>query len=230
MLSFETKYWQRGILRVAGVDEAGRGPLAGPVVAAAVVLDAEWMVSPEAGACLQGLNDSKQLSEKTRLRFFDLLQASPHAEIGVGRAAVEEIDRLNILRATHLAMARALRALAPPSEVALVDGCPVRGLPCASEAIVKGDTLSFSIAAASIVAKVTRDAQMLTLHALYPVYGFDCNKGYGTQTHLQALYEHGACPEHRRSCGPVRESLRNREGGLTQQMLFDSSDGRDNRG
>lgn len=209
MLTFEREYWGRGIRRLAGVDEAGRGPLAGPVVAAAVVCDPDWALAEEHGL-LDGLTDSKQLSAGSRNRFCATLRASSAVQVGVGMAEVDEIERINILRATHLAMARALGNIVPLPAFALVDGLPVAGLPCASRAIVRGDSLSLLIAAASVVAKVVRDARMLELDALYPDYGFAAHKGYGTPAHLQALYEFGPCPEHRRSFAPVREAAANR--------------------
>lgn len=208
MLAFEQDAWERGILRLAGVDEAGRGPLAGPVVAAALVFDREFLVAEQSGV-LRGINDSKTLSALQRERFFVLLTTSPHVAWAVGQADMLEIDQLNILRATHQAMARALAALpAPPPDFAIVDGLPVPGLPCPSLAIVKGDGRSLSIAAASIIAKVTRDRIMLAFDARYPVYGFARHKGYGTSEHTRALLEHGPCPIHRRSFRPVQEAQR----------------------
>ena len=205
MLRFEREYWDSGLARVAGVDEAGRGPLAGPVVAAAVVLDSAFALDEEQGL-FDGMTDSKKLREPRREAFYLLLEQSPSVDIGVGSAEIDEIDRLNILRATHLAMARALDALEPAPDHALVDGRPVKGLPCSSTAIVGGDGRSLSIAAASIVAKVLRDRMMRELDVLYPHYGFSRNKGYGSRAHIQALLEHGPSPVHRRSFRPVRES------------------------
>jgi ribonuclease HII len=210
LLRFERECWAQGWRRVAGVDEAGRGPLAGPVVAAAVVFTRE---AAEAGAAgpLAGVRDSKQVAPDARERLFRLLHDLPGVEIGIGSADVEEIDRLNILRATHAAMARAVNALPSLPDHILVDGLPVRGLPCASTPIVSGDALSFSIAAASIVAKVFRDALMCELDRLYPQYGFARHKGYGTSDHIQALFEFGPSPAHRRSFRPVREAAAIRE-------------------
>ena len=183
---------------VCGIDEAGRGPLAGPVVAAAVIIDPS--------RCPEGLNDSKQLTPARREALLAELEA--HAEIGVGLASVEEIDALNILHATMLAMTRAIAALARAPHVALIDGnrCPP-GLGCASRAVIGGDTLARSIAAASIVAKVTRDRLMADLGRAHPGYGFERHMGYGTRAHLDALSRLGASPIHRRSFAPVRKML-----------------------
>ena len=183
---------------VCGVDEAGRGPLAGPVVAAAVILDPSRPI--------EGLNDSKKLSEKARDVLAPLIRERALAWC-VAEASVEEIDRLNILHATMLAMKRAVEGLALVPAKVLVDGnrCPPVCLPC--EAIVKGDATVAAIAAASILAKTARDALMLELHEAYPQYGLDRHKGYPTEAHVAALREHGACPMHRRSFAPVREVL-----------------------
>lgn len=202
MLRFEQEAWIGGTRRIAGVDEAGRGPLAGPVVAAAVVFDKEFLET-EANRSLVGIDDSKKLSASRREFFFALLSACPHARIGIASASVEEIGALNILRATHLAMARAVAQIVPPPELALVDGLPVKGLPIPHRAIVGGDARSLSIAAASVMAKVTRDRLMVELAAQYPEYGFDRHKGYGTKAHLDALRLHGPCPAHRRGFAPV---------------------------
>lgn len=183
---------------VAGVDEAGRGPLAGPVVAAAVILD-ELRPIP-------GLADSKALTPARRERLFAEICA--HALcVGIGQASVEEIDRLNILHATMLAMQRAVAALRlAPLEV-LVDGNRVPALAVPARAVVHGDALVPAISAASILAKVQRDRLCATLHERHPQYGFDGHKGYPTSAHLQALRLHGPCSEHRRSFAPVREAL-----------------------
>lgn len=204
MLRFEQEAWAGGFWRVAGVDEAGRGPLAGPVVAAAIVFEKDFLEA-EARQSLAGIDDSKKLPASRREFFFARLSACPQARIGVASASVEEIDALNILRATHLAMARALQQLAPLPEFALVDGLPVKGLPVPHRAIVGGDAASLSIAAASILAKVTRDRLMVELAAQFPAYGFDRHKGYGTKAHLDALRRHGPCPAHRRSFAPVAQ-------------------------
>ena len=204
MLRFEQEAWTGGLLRIAGVDEAGRGPLAGPVVAAAVLFERNFLEA-EADRSLAGLDDSKKLPAARREFFHALLAACPHAQIGVASASVEEIDALNILRATHLAMARALAQLAPRPDLALVDGLPVQGLPVPHRAIVGGDAASLSIAAASVMAKVTRDRLMVQLAADYPDYGFERHKGYGTREHLDALRRHGPCPAHRKSFAPVAQ-------------------------
>lgn len=183
---------------VCGIDEAGRGPLAGTVVAAAVILDP---LRP-----IPGLNDSKKLSEKKRDALAVQIRERAVAW-AVASASVEEIDRLNILHATMLAMQRAVAGLAVRPTGAMVDGnrCPMLDIPC--EAVVKGDGKIASIAAASILAKTVRDAEMLSLHAQYPMYGFDRHMGYPTAAHFQALEEHGASPVHRRSFGPVAKQL-----------------------
>lgn len=206
MLSFEHQYWDKGISRLAGIDEAGRGPLAGPVVASAVILNQRFAES-EQDRLLKGLTDSKQLTEARRDHFYDILINSKDASIGVGIADVKEIDELNILRATHLAMARALQKIDPLPEYAIVDGLAVKGLPCQSHAIVKGDSKSLSIAAASIIAKVTRDRIMKEMDRQYPQYGFAKHKGYGSKKHIQALFEYGPCPEHRISFRPVMDAM-----------------------
>ncbi|MDA0991240.1 MAG: ribonuclease HII [Verrucomicrobia bacterium] len=191
--------------RLAGVDEAGRGPLAGPVMAAAVVFDSDFAESEQHGV-LAGLTDSKKLTARQRQDFYDTLRTSAGVQIGVGVVDNLEIDRINILQATMVAMALALKALSIPPELALVDGRPVQGLPCSSHATIQGDSQSLSIAAASVIAKVERDAYMAAQSRIYPVYGFDRHKGYGTTMHIQALLEHGPCPLHRLSFRPVRES------------------------
>lgn len=184
-----------GLMPVAGIDEAGRGPLAGPVVAAAVIL-------PEPAA-VAGLNDSKKLSIAARDRLFMAITSHPRIIWAVGMADSSEIDHLNILRATHLAMARAAKELSLRPAICLIDGLPFPGFPFPSLAVVKGDGISLSIAAASIVAKVTRDREMARLDAIFPQYGFARHQGYGTAAHLQALRENGPCPQHRRSFRPV---------------------------
>ena len=204
MLRFEREAWAGPRTRVAGVDEAGRGPWAGPVVAAAVVFDRVFLEAEALGA-LKGLDDSKKLPASRREFFHALLSACPQVQIGIASASVEEIDALNILRATHLAMARAVGQLVPPPELALVDGLPVKGLPVPHRAIVGGDGASLSIAAASVMAKVTRDRLMVALAARYPEYGFERHKGYGTKAHLEALRRHGPCPAHRSSFAPVAQ-------------------------
>ena len=179
-----------------GVDEAGRGPLAGPVVAAAVILDPHNPVD--------GLNDSKKLSAKRRAALAVEIRAKALAW-AVAEASVEEIDRINILQASLLAMRRVVDGLALRPERALIDGNKCPRLDCPAEAIVGGDGKVASIAAASILAKTVRDAGMLTLHVIYPVYGFDRHMGYPTAFHLQALRAHGPSPVHRRSYAPVAQ-------------------------
>jgi ribonuclease HII len=205
LLAFERRFWESGFQRVAGVDEAGRGPLAGPVVAAAVVME-RGAAEAAARRQLDGLTDSKQLRPGVREMYFRRLQELPHVAIGVGLADPAEIDALNILRATHAAMARALASLPQLPDYALVDGRPVSGLPCPAMAIVRGDGQSLLIAAASVVAKVIRDRHMQELDRLYPPYGFAQHKGYGTAGHMQALLEYGPCPVHRLTFRPVRDA------------------------
>jgi len=190
---------------LAGVDEAGRGPLAGPVVAAAVVMGRED-AEREENLLFRGLTDSKQLAASVRVSFFRSLTESAFVRFGVGVADVDEIDRLNILRATHLAMARALCSLPSLPDHVLVDGLPVPSLPCPSTSVIRGDARSLLIAAASVVAKVIRDRFMEVLDREYPLYGFAKHKGYGTSDHVQALLEHGPCAAHRRTFRPVRDA------------------------
>lgn len=192
MRRHEREFWKDGYLYVAGVDEAGRGPLAGPVVAACVILPQR---TPRA---LKGLTDSKQLSAAKREQYALALRECAVA-IGVGRAEPEEIDEINILQATFLAMRRAI-AQVPDAQSLLVDGnLAIPGLPLPQRALVGGDGASLAIAAASVVAKVTRDAWMVELDARHPEYGFARHKGYGTKAHYEALASVGPCPHHRRS-------------------------------
>ncbi len=184
---------------VAGVDEAGRGPLAGPVVAAAVILDDLHPIA--------GLADSKKLSPAKRERLYDEIRAKALC-CSVAEASVEEIDRLNILQATMLAMRRAVEGLRLKPSKVLVDGNRLPPLPMLAEAIVKGDSKVAAISAASILAKVTRDRWCAQYHVEFPAYGFDGHKGYGTAEHLAALRLHGPCPQHRKSFAPVAESLK----------------------
>ena len=184
---------------VAGVDEAGRGPLAGPVVAAAVILDE---LRP-----IQGLADSKKLSARRREALFDEIRAKALC-CSIAQASVEEIDELNILQATLLAMRRAVMGLRLPPKLVLVDGNRLPVLDIRAEAIVKGDDKVPAISAASILAKVTRDRWCLEYHQQFPQYGFDQHKGYGTADHLAALRLHGPCPQHRRTFRPVTDLLR----------------------
>ena len=202
---FESALWRSGCLRVAGVDEAGRGPLAGPVVAAAVVLPAAWFASglpPE----LRGLNDSKQLTEACREEFFAVLTRLPEIHFAIASVDATTIDRINILQATHRAMNEALSQINPAPEHALVDGTRVKTLRFAQTPIVKGDARSYSIAAASVLAKVTRDRQAAEWDHQWPEYGFAGHKGYGTPQHLEAIRQHGPCPIHRRSFAPLKPS------------------------
>lgn len=203
LFDFERESHGRGCQCVAGVDEAGRGPLAGPVVAAAVVLPPAWIKVglPEE---LQGLNDSKQLTESQRERFFDFLVASTEVRHGIAQSDSTEVDHWNILQATHRAMNAALAKLDPPPDHVLMDGRAVKSLRFPQTALVKGDSRSYSIAAASVLAKVTRDRHMLECHVRWPQYGFAAHKGYGTRQHLAAIAEHGACPIHRMTFAPLK--------------------------
>lgn len=188
--------------RIAGVDEAGRGPLAGPVMVAAVILDPRNLP--------QGLDDSKRLSARRREQLFQPICDSA-ISFSIQSIAPDEIDRLNILQATLTGMHRAVAALAVTPELVLIDGNQIpRGLSQSAQALVGGDALEPAISAASILAKVARDRYMVELHARYPQYGFDRHKGYPTPDHLAALQAHGPCPEHRRSFAPIK-----------QQALFD---------
>ena len=189
---------------VCVVDDAGRGPLSGAVVAAAVIL--------VRGRIPKGLNDSKLLDEETREDLYPRIMEMAVA-VGVGEASVEEIDLVNIRQATHLAMARAVRALPVTAMFALVDGNDAPALPCKCDTLVKGDSRSLSIAAASIIAKVTRDRLMALLHDNHPVYGWRQNKGYGTPEHLTGLRAHGITVHHRRSFSPVHHILYGDESG-----------------
>ena len=196
MLRLEREFWARGLTRVAGLDEVGVGPLAGPLVAAAVILPPE--------VSLRGIDDSKKLSPSTRER----LAADIHrcaVATGIGIASVEEVDRLNVYRAALEAMRRALLALPVAAEQLLVDARHIPGVDIPQMSIVKGDSRSYSIAAASIIAKVARDSMMRDLDVLYPQYGFARHMGYGTRAHLVALDRHGPSPVHRRSFVNVRQ-------------------------
>ena len=184
--------------RVAGVDEAGRGPLAGPVVAGAVILDPDNPVV--------GLRDSKRLTAARREALYDEIRDKALAW-AVGRAEVEEIDRINILQASLLAMQRAVAALQPAAEYALIDGNRCPELPCPAQAIVKGDSRVAAISAASIMAKVTRDREMIELDTRYPGYGLAQHKGYPSKSHMEALQRLGVLPVHRRSYAPVRRII-----------------------
>ena len=188
--AYEKRAGEQGFSAVCGIDEAGRGPLAGPVCAAAVILPPDCDIP--------GLNDSKKLSEKKREALFPVIQEKALA-FGIGWATAEEIDRVNILQATFLAMARAVEALPAPADYALVDGNRMPPLPIPGETIVKGDATSASIAAASILAKVSRDRLLRQLDEAHPEYGFAKHKGYGTKAHYEAIRKYGLLPEHRRS-------------------------------
>ncbi len=196
-MNHERELRAAGCRVVAGIDEAGRGPLAGPVCAAAVVLPEDFDHPV--------LTDSKQLTEKQRNGIYDELTGDGAISWHCVMVEVEEIDRLNILKATWLAMRRALSGLRVKADGALIDGSPVRDFPIRYLSLVKGDSRSFSIAAASVIAKVTRDRHMRELAAAHPQYGFEQHNGYGTPAHLEALRAHGPCPAHRRSFEPVAQ-------------------------
>jgi ribonuclease HII len=196
--SEETRFYREGFRAICGIDEVGRGPLAGPVTAAAVILDPNHI--PE------GLNDSKRLTEKQRERLYSLILES--SLVSIIHVSVEDIDRLNILQASLLAMRRAAEGLATLPDYALIDGNKLpQGLPCPASALVKGDSKSVSIAAASIVAKISRDRLMTALGRENPGYGWEKNAGYPTKEHLLALRDLGVTPHHRRSFKPVHNIL-----------------------
>ena len=222
MLEFEEKYWDKGVLNVAGLDEAGRGPLAGSVVAGTVIFDKDFLLSEKENDIISIINDSKQLKEKTREEIFEYLISTDGVQYAVGEATVEEIDDINILQATWVAMRRAINNLKSKPDIILVDGLPVKGLPIESESIVKGDSKSISIAAASIIAKVTRDRQIKELDKLYPLYGFASHKGYGTKKHIEAINKYGPCPIHRKTFKPVADAVhRANSTGEFSQTKFD---------
>ena len=195
--NYELSALQNGHIPVCGIDEAGRGPWAGPVVAAAVILDRNNI--PD------GLNDSKKLTHETRQALFDPIFKT--SIIGIGIVSAAEIDDINILQATYLAMKRAVQNLKTHPTLALVDGNRAPPLSCAVETIIKGDARSLSIAAASIIAKVTRDRMMIEMENLYPGFGFAVHKGYGTAKHAAALLQLGPCSEHRKSFKPIAALL-----------------------
>lgn len=202
-LSHECELWASGLQHVAGVDEAGCGPLAGPVVAAAVVFPSSWQLSG-LWSRLRGLNDSKQLTEADREHYYDLITGNPEIRYAVATVDVEMIDRINIRQAAWRAMQLALDQLHPRPQHALIDGLRIKWLPYAHTALVEGDARSYSIAAASVLAKVTRDRRMHELDLLYPGYGFAEHKGYSTPRHYAAIQALGPCPIHRRSFAPFR--------------------------
>lgn len=211
---FELEARRCGYRRIAGLDEAGRGPLAGPVVAAAVILPARCR--------LAGVDDSKQLTESDRERLFALIQERA-VGIGVGSASHEEVDRLNILEATRLAMGRAVASVMPVPDCLLIDAVTLPGCRLPARSIIKGDALSLSIAAASIIAKVTRDRLMAEYHRIYPEYDFLAHKGYGTDEHRRRLLEHGPCAIHRRTFAPVAQILASGDGAQTGMRFMDRS-------
>ena len=196
-MSAEAAAYEAGYRCVCGIDEAGRGPLAGPVVAAAVVLPM--------GYELRGLNDSKKLTARRREALYTQLMDDDRVLKCVAEASVQEIDELNILRATHLAMARAAQGIAAAVDFCLIDGLAVPGFPLPSRNLVKGDARCLSIAAASVLAKVTRDHYMQKLAAEFPQYGFERHAGYGTKAHLEAIRQYGVTVHHRRSFAPVAQ-------------------------
>jgi ribonuclease HII len=198
-LKHERNLYKSGIQLVAGIDEAGRGPLAGPVVAAAVILPQKFRHKK--------LDDSKKLNAAVREEIYIELTAIPEIHWFVAVVSVEEIDRMNILRASHHAMRLAVTGLRVAPEHVLIDGLTVKPFPVPQTPIVGGDAISFSIAAASIIAKVTRDRIMVEMHALYPDYDFAQHKGYSTRGHLAKLHKHGPCPIHRRSFEPVAQRV-----------------------
>lgn len=194
-LLFEKRVYSKGYRRIAGVDEAGRGPLAGPVVAAACILPPHF--------ALEGIDDSKKLSFNERSCLYEQLISYPDLLFGVGVAESGEIDAINILQATFCAMRRAVEALAERPDYLLVDGPYLPHTEIAGKGVIRGDGRSLTIGAASILAKHYRDLLMMEYHALYPCYGFDKHKGYGTKAHIEALTEYGPSPIHRRSFRPV---------------------------
>lgn len=196
---FEEDALQKGYFRIAGVDEAGRGPLAGPVVAAACLIPVDLYISD--------INDSKKLSVKDRKSLFDLLTTHPDVEYGVGIVSCEEIDQINILQASIRAMIQAVNQLTSPPDYLLVDGLQLPHQSIPSQKIIRGDALSFAIAAASIIAKETRDEIMKTYHEQWPSYGFDSHKGYGTRAHMEAIMRNGPCPIHRKTFEPIKSMM-----------------------
>lgn len=198
LLKYEKALYKNGVKLIAGVDEVGRGPLVGPVVAAAVILPINYH--------LEGLNDSKKLTEKKRERLYDILMQEAIA-IGIGEASAKEIDEINIYQASKLAMIRALKNLKIKPEHVLVDAMPLKEIDIPSTSIIHGDALSLSIAAASVIAKVTRDRMMIELDKKYPEYGFAQHKGYPTKKHLEVLQKYGVLDNYRFTYGPVRDLI-----------------------
>ncbi|WP_246046315.1 ribonuclease HII [Thermosporothrix hazakensis] len=204
-LAEEMALFEQGYCFIAGLDEAGRGCLAGPVVAAAVMLPLE-KGAETLSELLRGVNDSKQLSEATRESLYDRIMQEALA-VGVGIGSVELIERYNILQATKRAMQVALDQLSPAPQALLLDALTLPNLTLPQRSLIKGDARSLSIASASIIAKVTRDRLMRELHQEYPEYGFDRHKGYGTEAHIAAIKQYGATPHHRKTFSPIREML-----------------------
>lgn len=198
MCQYEQKNYTNGCEYIAGIDEAGRGPLAGPVVAAAVILPREFK--------LLGIDDSKQLNERKRNEFFSIIKEQA-ISYGISIVSNQKIDQINIYEATKLAMRDALNQLEPTPDHVLIDAVPLKHLPCTSESITKGDQKSITIAAASILAKVTRDTIMKKVHKDFPFYDFESNMGYGTKHHMDALKQHGITPLHRKSFAPIRSTI-----------------------
>ena len=202
--TYERECLANGYCFIAGIDEVGRGPLAGPVVASSAMFSSE-VIKAGLPNSLKDVNDSKKLSEKKREHLFDVLNDFDGVDFGISIIESEEIDRINILQATHKAMSKSLISLEHNPDHLLVDGRPVKSLGKSQSAIVKGDSLSYSIGAASIIAKVTRDRMMKKFDLKFPGYGFSSNKGYGTREHLNALNDLGPCSIHRLSFAPIRK-------------------------
>lgn len=200
-LNYEKELWSKGFKCLAGIDEAGRGPLAGPVVAGCVHMPADLFI--------EGIDDSKKLTDIRRRDLFKTLTSTPEIVIGIGIIHADEIDKINILQATLKAMQQAYEQMTAPIDHLLVDGVQLN-LKIPSKKIIKGDALSHLIAAASIIAKVTRDQMMLEYHKQWPEYGFNAHKGYGTMKHLKALKELGPCPIHRKTFEPIRSLISER--------------------
>lgn len=199
MFAYEEAAYQKGYRLLCGIDEAGRGPLAGPVVAAACMLPRNYFV--------EGVNDSKQLTPKTRARLFERLTTDPRIIYAVASVTSEEIDQINIYQATMVAMLKAVEKLSVQPDYLLVDGLLLPHPTLFVEKIIKGDALSHSIAAASIIAKVTRDQMMCDWDKQWPQYGFAQHKGYGTPQHVEMIRQHGPCPIHRRSFEPIKSTF-----------------------